>query len=246
MGNGVGNNPLSAEGNAENSIPQIGVMLDTPINILEARRSSDLLVLTATTSSSVPAIAGDSTTPKNVFVRWDSQATVAAQAVFNVTIPGEYNPERDELVVLAAIRKSGAAQVAADMIVAYSSFRPGLVNDLAAAAAVPAIRVAGNSSSISYTNATGPKRTLTAQVDTLDGFNWYRFDLSRSLGDGVTRQRTAAQVFKPLQVLTLYLGPATTLDASVVIDCAGLVLRCRKGLALNDKNARYENTSSGA
>jgi hypothetical protein len=237
MPTGFGTNPLHHDDAINASIPAYGFKRDYPIPLGLARVTASGLVLTATTSSTVPAIVPSSDDPPFHTLQWSAQATTAARASFNFTVPGEYNADQDQIEILAAFRKSGAEDAALGMNLTVAAFEPGITDPIVGPAVVPSIITPGNNTPVLIPTASAITRLLTARDDSQDGYNWYSFDL----GFGTGRTGNANR-FKPLQCLTLNLGPSKTLAASLVVDCAGLIARVRVGAALNSRPARDSRT----
>ena len=263
---GAGDNPLAHESTVENAVPTGGYRIDVPIPLADFR-SASMLVLTAT-AAATPYYVNLQGSQKMIRFRSDNAATDFL--LWRGILPANYDSDSDDLQLLVCAR--GSSTAAADDNPDYALqaqmrwWYPGEAKfpGLGTAALINAYRPSGANlsgasdksdvaRSLSDTGCTIPKCVLAAPVDAgeatlLQGFYWYRFDLSlwkgitndpRGLFRGATVATREANRMRPLTPFQIELGGDQTTGGSLSIDIAAVCLRMRVNATYRASDARY-------
>jgi hypothetical protein len=191
-------------------------------------------------------------------LRWDAANSAGTSDVarFTFQVPGQYDPRVDQLYFIAPFRKfdttgSAAEQATLGLQMQVRQLWPGSADPAIAAnvvpdpAASPATLVASGETALSSFDA-AIARLLPAKTTAL-AFTMLQFDLGgdkRTTGGRSTL--TDALSVKPLEILSLEIGPNATVGTALTIDmAAGGLIRWVRNSSLAHR-ARRESLDAGA
>lgn len=179
-------------------------------------------------------------------IRYDNAAAIAAAVITHIQLPGQYDPETDDLVALVNARYSGTGTAVAALTLNCTAnyFQPGFVDATIAETADPVGTqiVAGEATvqALASTNRTMARRVAAGfqNPGTSAGFYTYAYDLSLGVPGRTTSGAADINRFKPLTMLSLTLAPSALVGANNFLDILGVTIRIRRSATLNNRVIR--------
>lgn len=260
---GFGTNPIGAEADAQNSHPRGGVVCDIPLTIdAWLLTSGAQLGTSAATNAPYRAAVQGSI----LGVRWDNTVTTGS-VMAQTKLPGEFDPSTDELILIPTLRYSGSGSDVTTLTMQAKAdyFQPGHVQTFIDNTVRPVY--GGNWTRGETTIQTMDPTVTTAQIvpdnqwsiprgaskaknlllerplgvvsaASVAGFVDVAFNFSLNTPGKIARGSSDINVFKPLSIVALTLTNSASPGANNNIDMIGAVLRIRRNLSLNRRDAR--------
>ena len=240
LGRGYGDNSLALENSLNASFPGGGYFEDFVLP--QSSWTNQTLVALTATPGATP-YRRFSTTGTLPCIAWDTLSATTAFIVNSFTVPGEYDPQIDQLYFIAAVRKIiTAGDIALGMQLRMRTHLPGSLNPTLAATAVPATtNLTAGDASVSSPAVFRRSFPVGAAETVVSSFALMQFDLGNDKRGTITDLLR----IKPLETISLEFGPDVAVPATTTIEMAGGgIVRWVRNASLANRDRRF-STDAG-